>query len=331
MRLDLADAVAVDRRRRRRCDAPPARPSNSRPACTVSCRWRWQRRPREARSDVARRCRRPRRPAGSGRPPDTRMRRESPVQVGDLAGRSTRDATARSACRRGPPARSSGSRRRSPPSAAVGRPHRAEVLAHADRLVRHRIEPAIGRNGLAAASRRVDRHPQHLVRALAEARRYGRSADITTARPSGDQLGRPGSKMRSCAWRSSRDATSTTRSSDSVSRNASREPPATTPRSCRRPPCADRRRCVKSRTHRPTAPSRSDEYAIASPSGDQTGLVSTHTSLVSRCGRLALAGRHQPQVTEGRERDGAPSGEIVGCISPRTGRGPCRRSGGPWA
>ena len=27
---------------------------------------------------------------------------------------------------------------------AVGRPHRAEVLAHADRLVRHRVEPAIG-------------------------------------------------------------------------------------------------------------------------------------------------------------------------------------------
>jgi hypothetical protein len=46
---------------------------------------------------------------------------------------------------------------------AVGRPDRAVVLAHPDRLVRHRIEPAIR---LA-----VERDPQHLIRAFAETRR----------------------------------------------------------------------------------------------------------------------------------------------------------------
>ena len=46
---------------------------------------------------------------------------------------------------------------------AVGRPHGAVVFPHADRLVRHRIEPAIR---LA-----VERDSQHLIRALAEARR----------------------------------------------------------------------------------------------------------------------------------------------------------------
>ena len=46
---------------------------------------------------------------------------------------------------------------------AVGGPHGTVVFPHADRLVRQRIEPAIR---LA-----VERDPQHLVRALAEARR----------------------------------------------------------------------------------------------------------------------------------------------------------------
>ena len=57
--------------------------------------------------------------------------------------------------------------------APVRRPDRPEVLAHADRRVRHRIEPAIRCEGIAAGAGwgRIDLHPQHLVRSLAEPRR----------------------------------------------------------------------------------------------------------------------------------------------------------------
>ncbi len=59
---------------------------------------------------------------------------------------------------------------------AVGRPRGTEILAHADRLVRQRIEPRVlrrraGARGLLRAQ--VDRHEQHLIGALAESRRVG--------------------------------------------------------------------------------------------------------------------------------------------------------------
>ena len=161
---------------------------------------------------------------------------------------------------------------------------------------------------------------------------YGRSADITTARPSGDQLGRPGSKRRPCTCRCSRVATCTTRSCEPESRYASCVPSGDHAAVV---PSVARRRSApvdRSRAHSATAPSRSDENASVAPSGDHTGLVSTNTSLVTRRGTASPArvetSHRSPSAAKATVE---PSGEIVGCIRPRTGCGPsggkARRAG----
>ena len=95
------------------------------------------------------------------------------------------------------------------------------------------------------------------------------SARNTAAAPTSPPRGRRATSsdgrarsIRSCAWRSSRDATSTTRSCRfGVEEREPARRRATTRRWCRRRRRGDRGRSADRESRGPTAPSRSDEYA----------------------------------------------------------------------
>ena len=69
-------------------------------------------------------------------------------------------------------------------------------------------------------------------------------------------------------------------------------------------------------------PSRSDEYASDAPSGDHAGSVSRKASCVSRCGAPPTGITHRSPTAA--NATSFPSGEITGCMIPRTGCGPER-------
>ena len=307
MRLDARDAVAldddVDVLARRR-----VRPSNSRPACTVVRAVGRLRRPRRA----AARCR--------ATLPSTTI--DQPEAVGCLIEHAPRVARSTTACwpdratgaARGPsgvPSRATGTRRagrrRSPPSACRRATRPARVLAHADRLVRHRDRTS-GRANVprrsATCRAATATHSTWFVpsRNLVE---YGRSADITTARPSGDQLGRPGSFKPSCAWRIAR-ASPRRRPAAAIagSRKAMRAPSGDHAADIARGgklaigaasqvahPQVHRRRRDRSRTRAACRPATTPDR-------------STNASLVRRCGVASPAdGRHEPQIAERGKHD----------------------------
>ena len=149
---------------------------------------------------------------------------------------------------------------------------------------------------------------------------------MTIARPSGDQLGRPGSLSGSCALRTSPVFTLTMRSSDVGERNAicvlSGDHAAliasgVTLRS---------RPLGISRSHRSIAPSRSLEKASADPSGAHAGSASENASVVRRAGAVFPVAAISQRSPNAPNTTCAPSGEIAGCVMPRTVCGPCGAS-----
>ena len=148
---------------------------------------------------------------------------------------------------------------------------------------------------------------------------YGCSADITTARPSGDQLGRPGSFNRSCTWRPSRLLTSTTlqlRGGIEVGQTrAVRRPRRWSPPA----PTTSIGPVRRSRTQRSIAPPRSDENASACRRATTPGSSRRRRRWSVARARPPRRGRHRPQIAERGKRHA----RAIRARSPgASGRGP---------
>ena len=334
MRLDARDAVALDddvdvlarpRRSRRRTVARRARSSSRSVAVGVHEKRGVMSRTLPSTTSTSRKpIGRPDRGAGANRA----------VHDGELASSVRQPArrTGRRAVARRPGTRP-GARRRSPPSACrpatrPGRSPRAcrSTCAAPGRtsgrgeasLPRRRSSDATRSTWLVPSRKRVE---------------YGRSADITTARPSGDQLGRPGSFKPIVRL-------------PHLARSRRRRPAAAIrdrERRCRVPSgdhaaaiAARRELAVARRSRRSRIHKSIDAVAIGRERELRAVGRPRRIGLDERVAGQALAASASPPVagTSHRSPSAAkatcvPSGEIAGCIRPRTGCGPSRRKRAP--
>ena len=155
---------------------------------------------------------------------------------------------------------------------------------------------------------------------------YGLSTDITIARPSGDQLGRPGSLSGSCALRTSPVLTSTMRSSDVGERNAICVPSgdhARAHRQRRELALAAARQLTQPQIHRPVAIAAKRRAPIRrATTPDRLRRTRQWSGAPAR--RFPSAGISQ-RSPSAPNTTCAPSGEIAGCVMPRTGLRALRR------
>ena len=154
---------------------------------------------------------------------------------------------------------------------AIARPDRTVVVARADRMMRHGIQPSIGPAGR--------RHQQQLVGAFTKPR--SSTAAASSWRSSLRAPRSAGPDRASSAWTGALRPVIADRA---VAVDVRDLVAARRPRRLRRlgRDLLAPRRSAMSRTQRSIVPSRSDENAIDRPSGDQVGSISTKRSFVSR-------------------------------------------------